>query len=470
MLCAPGWPGSPQPLLRPSRTGPKDALPFHVPRAPSGHWGTTPGSARAQVPTGSQLSQLLGERRVRSPRRGPEVSVLTHCLAEGARHHSQLSSLPLASGSTSPNHLQIIRSERPWASFRSLLASWRGGLGRGLGLPGVPANPSSRPASAVLTNRPNNTQRTGGGRGRKKRIHVHKVTTVSTKCFLFQEVFGKRLQCCVVRVYPYVRARVSTGPPVSVTWGLWCQAQGGGQGCCGLGSPSPWFSRQSQALGFPAWAWLPPAQLRPKVEGLLVWGGEVGGRDEGQVWRPGSLKCRVTSGWGLMKIFTIALALAENGVHHAMRGLAKPGTRIEPLRGKSTLEGPRSWGSGRPHSTRPPTSDTLSSLKHSCPHRYSSLEEKRYKDTHTPTSPTSTTCTHASATLWLAQAAASPRTLGADCQALDRAQDRPRPGQGEPWRPQGERPPISHDFNRLKGTGINSWPGRQKKKSSGGEQ
>lgn len=124
-------------------------------------------------------------------------------------------------------------------------------------------------------------------------MHVHKVTTVSTKCSLFQEVFGKRLQCCVVRVYPYVCARVSTGPPVSVTWGLWCQAQGGGQGCCRLGSPSPWFSRQSQALGFPAWTWLPPAQLRPEGEGLWVWGGEVGGRDEGQVWRPGSLKCRV---------------------------------------------------------------------------------------------------------------------------------------------------------------------------------
>lgn len=83
------------------------------------------------------------------------------------------------------------------------------------------------------------------------------------------------------------------------------------------------------------------------------------------------------------------------------------------------------------------------------------------QDTHTPTS---TTCTHASATLWLAQAAASPCTLGADCQAPDRAQDRPRPGQGASWQPQGERPPTSHDFNRLKGTGINSWPGRQKKK------
>lgn len=83
------------------------------------------------------------------------------------------------------------------------------------------------------------------------------------------------------------------------------------------------------------------------------------------------------------------------------------------------------------------------------------------QDTHTPTS---ITCTHASATLWLAQAAASPRTLGADCQAPDRAQDRPRPGQGASWQPQGERPPTSHDFNRLKGTGINSWPGRQKKK------
>lgn len=83
------------------------------------------------------------------------------------------------------------------------------------------------------------------------------------------------------------------------------------------------------------------------------------------------------------------------------------------------------------------------------------------QDTHTPTS---TTCTHASTTLWLAQAAASPRTLGADCQALDRAQDGPRPGQGASWRPQGERPPTSHDFNRLKGTGINSWAREEKKK------
>lgn len=83
-----------------------------------------------------------------------------------------------------------------------------------------------------------------------------------------------------------------------------------------------------------------------------------------------------------MKIFTVALALAENGVNHAMRGLAKPGTWVEYLRRKSTLEGPRSWGSGRPHSACPPTSDTLRSLKHNCPRGYSSLEEKKYK-THT---------------------------------------------------------------------------------------
>lgn len=252
-----------------------------------------PGIARAQVPTGSQLPQLLGERRVRSPRRGLEVSVLTHCLAEGARHHSQLSSLPLASGPTSPGRLQIIRSERPWASFRCLLDSWRGGLGQGLGLPGVPANQFSRPASTVLTNRPNNTQRAGGGRGGKKRMHVHKVTTVSTKCSFPGSLWQETAVLCGACV-PICVCTCVHGPTRERDVGAMVSGPRLGTGLLRAGSPSPWFSRQSQALGFPAWTWLPPAQLRPEVEGLWVWGGEVGGRDEGQVWRPGSLKCRVT--------------------------------------------------------------------------------------------------------------------------------------------------------------------------------
>lgn len=50
MLCAPGGPGSPRPLLRPGRTGPKDALSSYVPRAPSGHWATTPRNCSGPSP------------------------------------------------------------------------------------------------------------------------------------------------------------------------------------------------------------------------------------------------------------------------------------------------------------------------------------------------------------------------------------------------------------------------------------